>query len=82
MTRSAGRIAVAIALLTAGLRWVIDSNPWSGPLVIRLSPTHGVHVNDWLSIVLWTGAVLSACPAWVSSAAAVVPIRARRGQSR
>ena len=76
MTRSVGRLAVALVLLLAGLRWIVNSNPWSGPVVMSLSPTHGVHTNDWLTFALWTVSLLLACPAWVSSAATLVPLPA------
>jgi hypothetical protein len=83
MTTNAGRLATALVLLAAGMRWIIDSNPMSGPVVMRLSDTHGVHVNDWLSIVLWSVSLLLVCPAWISSIAAVpLRLRVRGGRGR
>lgn len=41
----------------------MDSNRWSGPVVVHLSSTHGVHSNDWLSFVLWAMALMLAVPA-------------------
>ena len=52
-------------LLLGGLRWVWNSNEWSGPVLMTLSPEHGVHLNDWLTVVMWMVAVAVACPMWV-----------------
>lgn len=46
-------LVLAAALLAAGVRWLWNSNPWSGPTVLTLSADHGVHLHDWLSFVLW-----------------------------
>lgn len=56
-----------MALVLAGLRWIIDSNPLSGPVVLRLSATHGIHTNDWLTFVLWAAALVVAAPSVLSS---------------
>jgi hypothetical protein len=50
------RAPVSALLVVAGLLWVIGSNAWSGPVVMVLSEHHGVHLHDWLSLVLWGGA--------------------------
>ena len=34
MTRIHLRLVVAALLAAAGLRWIIDSNPWSGPVLV------------------------------------------------
>ena len=49
-------------LALAGLRWIVDSNPWSGPTVLELSDSHGVHLNDWVSFVCWGVALAVAAP--------------------
>ena len=46
-------LVLAAALMAAGVRWLWNSNPWSGPTVLTLSEGHGVHLHDWLSFVLW-----------------------------
>lgn len=56
------RLLIALGLVLAGIRWLIDSNPLSGPVVMTLSATHGIHTNDWFALVLWAGAVLVAVP--------------------
>lgn len=53
------RAPVAALLVVAGLLWIVGSNAWSGPVVMVLSEHHGVHLHDWLSVVLWGGALLS-----------------------
>ncbi len=56
------RLSVALTLVVVGLRWIVNTNPWSGPTLIRLSETHGVHLNDWVSFACWSAAVLIASP--------------------
>jgi hypothetical protein len=46
------RIALLIASIAAGLRWIWNSNEWSGPVVVRLTQAHGVHLNDWVAPLL------------------------------
>ena len=58
------RIVVALTLLMSGLAWIVNTNPWSGPTVVRFSETHGVHVNDWLTVMLWTAAAVVTSPGW------------------
>lgn len=71
MTRSPIRVAVAVVMVLAGTRWVIDTNPWSGPTVVRFTETHGLHVNDWVTIVLWSGAAMTLAPVRQARAARV-----------
>ena len=56
------RLAIALTLAVVGLRWLVNTNPWSGPTLLRLSQTHGVHLNDWVSFVCWFAAALVATP--------------------
>lgn len=56
------RLSIALLLVVAGVRWIVNTNPWSGPTVLSLSTTHGVHLNDWVSFVLWAVALLVAAP--------------------
>ena len=63
------RLVVAVVLLLAGLRWIWNSNPWSGPVVMRLSPAHGVHLYDWLTVVVWAASCALACPIWLRTIA-------------
>jgi hypothetical protein len=56
------RLATALTLVVFGLRWIINTNPWSGPTILRLSETHGVHLNDWVSFVCWGAAALLTSP--------------------
>ena len=65
MSRHPVRLVLAIGLLFAGLRWIWNSNEWSGPVLMTLSPEHGVHLNDWLTVVMWILAFAIACPMWV-----------------
>lgn len=67
MTRSMLRLTVAAALVLLGMQWIIDTNPWSGPTVVRFTATHGVHTNDWVTIALWSAAVLIAYPVWTAA---------------
>jgi hypothetical protein len=64
MSRNPLRIAVASALYVLGLGWIVNSNPWSGPTLIHLSESHGVHMNDWVTFALWTFAVAVLFPAY------------------
>ena len=74
MTRHPVRLLLAIALAFGGLRWVWNSNEWSGPVLMTLNTSHGVHLNDWLSVLLWATAFSIACPMWVR----MITDRARR----
>ena len=65
MSRRPASLAVALVLAAFGLRWVWNSNGWSGPVVVTLTPSHGVHLHDWLTIVLWALAITTAFPVWV-----------------
>ena len=56
------RLTLAFALALMGLRWIINSNPWSGPTILRLAEGHGVHLNDWVSFVCWGAAALLVWP--------------------
>ena len=57
------RLTIALALVACGLAWVVDSNAWSGPVVMTLSATHGLHSNDWVTLGLWAAALFVAVPA-------------------
>lgn len=61
------RLLLALSLVLAGLRWVIDSNPLSGPVVMTLSASHGIHTNDWFTLVLWAVAAVVAFPSLLES---------------
>jgi hypothetical protein len=63
MSRHPLRIAIAATLYTVGVGWVVDTNPWSGPTLVRFSETHGLHSNDWVTLALWAAAVATMCPA-------------------
>ncbi len=56
------RLAVALTLVVVGMRWIVNTNPWSGPTIVSLSATHGVHLNDWVSFVCWSAAALLVSP--------------------
>lgn len=49
-------IAVAAVLVFAGVRFVAGAHSYSGPIVISLSATHGVHANDGVTLALWLAA--------------------------
>lgn len=76
MFRRLARALTSLLLVAAGLRWVYDSNPWSGPVVIYFTRSHGVHLNDWLTIVLWYASILVARPQW-SRLVIPLPVRLR-----
>ena len=62
LSRSPIRLLIALMFVAAGLRWIWNSNPLSGPVVMTLSRTHGIHSNDWLTFVLWGAAIVAALP--------------------
>ena len=62
VSRRPFRIAIAATLYTLGVGWIVDTNPWSGPTVLGLSETHGVHMNDWVTFALWSVAVVTMFP--------------------
>ena len=64
MTRIHLRLVVAALLAAAGLRWIIDSNAWSGPVLMSVDADHGVHLNDWLTFALWAASWWVAAPTW------------------
>jgi hypothetical protein len=71
------RLSFALVLVVVGLRWIVDSNPWSGPTVLEISASHGVHLNDWVSFACWALAVAVAVPGRLRSDGAV-PVRLDR----
>jgi len=62
MSRNPVRFAFAATLSVVGLAWVINTNPWSGPTLVRFTATHGVHANDWVTLALWGAAVVTMFP--------------------
>ncbi|MFN6122588.1 MAG: hypothetical protein ACK5CE_23505 [Actinomycetes bacterium] len=56
------RLAAALALTLVGLRWIVNTNPWSGPTVLHLAEGHGVHLNDWVTLVCWAAAAMLVWP--------------------
>ena len=79
MPRLPARLAGALLLVAVGLRWIVNTNPWSGPTIVRLTATNGVHLNDWVSFVCWVAAALVAFPQWASTSMTTLPARRRRG---
>jgi Mg2+/citrate symporter len=73
------RLSVALFLVVVGLRWIVNTNPWSGPTVLELSATHGVHLNDWVSLVCWAAAGLLV---WPRLATTPIPALLRRDRGR
>jgi len=74
MLHRLARVSMSMVLVAAGLRWIVDSNPWSGPVIIYFTRSHGVHLNDWLTFVLWYASILVARPQW---ARLVIPLPIR-----
>ena len=62
MTSRPVRLSIAMLFVVVGVRWIVNSNPWSGPTLVRLSATHGVHLNDWFSFACWAAAALLVYP--------------------
>jgi hypothetical protein len=75
------RLTMALALVLLGLRWIINTNPWSGPTILRLAEGHGVHLNDWVSFVCWAAAAMLVWPNLASTNLAALPQFARRHPS-
>lgn len=73
------RLSVALFLVVVGLRWIVNTNPWSGPTVLELTPTHGVHLNDWVSLVCWAAAGLLVAPRFATRP---IPALLRRDRTR
>jgi hypothetical protein len=46
------RWMLLVAATAAGLRWIWNSNEWSGPVILHLSANHGVHLHDWVAPAL------------------------------
>ncbi|MBI5087743.1 MAG: hypothetical protein HZB15_02425 [Actinobacteria bacterium] len=57
------RLLTALTCGVAGVAWIVNSNPWSGPTLLRLSESHGVHANDWFTFALWAVGLAFAAPA-------------------
>ncbi len=79
MTRTHLRLVMAAVLAAAGVRWIVDSNAWSGPVLASFDAEHGVHLNDWLSFVLWGASLWVAAPTWSPAGRRVLlPVRRDR----
>lgn len=64
--------AAVVALLAVVV--IPGSTPWSGPVVLSLTATHGVHVLDLAVVALGLAlAVAVAARAWPQPAAARIP---------
>jgi hypothetical protein len=81
MTRQPLRIVLASLLYLAGLVWIVNSNPWSGPVLVKFTQSHGVHMNDWFTFALWFGAVMAAVPDWANTTIRL-PLRVAVDRSR
>jgi hypothetical protein len=68
------RHVAALALAVAGWLWLIDANPFSGPVLITFGPGHGIHALDVLTLIPWAMAL------WLMRTPARVPavVRLRR----
>jgi hypothetical protein len=51
------RHVTAISLAVVGWLWLIDANPYSGPVVLTVGPGHGFHLFDALTLVAWIAAI-------------------------
>jgi hypothetical protein len=57
--RFAAHVGAACGLLTLSLWWVIPLHSFAGPVLLRLTPGHGVHVGDlptvpFLFVAVWS----------------------------
>lgn len=50
------RFAAALVLVVLGARFVVNANAFSGPVVMTLTRTHGLHANDGITLALWIAA--------------------------
>ena len=66
-------LAAAVVTVLAGLV-IPGSTPWSGPVLLSLSTTHGVHLLDLAVVALGLAlAVAVSARAWPQPAVAGVP---------
>ncbi len=51
--RGRGRVrrVAAVLLVPVGVSWVLFNGPIEGPVLVSLSPTHGITVSDLLAVV-------------------------------
>ena len=52
----AAGVVVAVLSVFAGFM-VVGTYNWEGPVLLTLSPTHGIHTNDVLVVLGWLAAV-------------------------
>lgn len=57
--RFAGHVGAACGLLALSLWWVIPLHSFAGPVLLKLTPGHGVHVGDlptvpFLLVAVWS----------------------------
>lgn len=53
------RLLLAAILLLAAVVWLPINSPVEGPVLLRISYNHGVHIADLLSVALAFAAALS-----------------------
>lgn len=51
LTRGRARLAAALLLLPVSAAWVAFNGPIEGPVLLTLSPDHGLTVSDLLAVV-------------------------------
>jgi hypothetical protein len=57
--RFAAHVGAAFGLLALSLWWVIPLHSFAGPVLLKLTPAHGVHVGDlptvpFLFVAVWS----------------------------
>ncbi len=60
-----GFIVLALVVLTGlALVMLAGQQPWSGPEILELSPTHGLHLLDLPVLAVWLAAVGCSWKLW------------------
>jgi hypothetical protein len=58
MTVRTGKWLPRVLLIAGALVWPLPDHPWQGPVAIKLSYLHGIHVADLLSVIAIIAAVV------------------------
>jgi len=59
MTRRTQLVVLAVLISWLGVEALAGSSRLSGPIIVTLSETHGIHLDDLLVVLVW-----AICLAW------------------